>query len=93
MTKGNIIKLKKFIGGSKMQKEFLTVKELYRQKEEYIGKTVKVAGWIRTSRLSKNFGFIELNDGSFFKNMQIVLWNSIKCEVNHQNPINHQATL
>ena len=56
-----------------MQKEFLTVKELYRQKEEYIGKTVKVAGWIRTSRISKNFGFIELNDGSFFKNMQIVL--------------------
>lgn len=32
-----------------------------------------MAGWIRTSRLSKNFGFIELNDGSFFKNMQIVL--------------------
>lgn len=56
-----------------MQKEFLTVKELYRQKEEYLGKTVKVAGWIRTSRISKNFGFIELNDGSFFKNMQIVL--------------------
>lgn len=56
-----------------MQKEFLTVKELYRQKEEYIGKTVKVAGWIRTSRLSKNFGFIELNDGSFFKNMQIII--------------------
>ena len=56
-----------------MQEQFLTVKELYRQKEEYIGKTVKVAGWIRTSRGSKNFGFIELNDGSFFKNMQIIL--------------------
>ena len=56
-----------------MQQEFLTVKELYRQKEEYIGKTVKVAGWIRTSRASKNFGFVELNDGSFFKNMQVVL--------------------
>ncbi|HAU4830371.1 TPA: asparagine--tRNA ligase [Clostridioides difficile] len=55
-----------------MQKEFITVKELYREKEHYIGKTVKVAGWIRTSRVSKNFGFIELNDGSFFKNMQIV---------------------
>ena len=55
-----------------MQKEFITVKELYREKEQYIGKTVKVAGWIRTSRVSKNFGFIELNDGSFFKNMQIV---------------------
>ena len=56
-----------------MQKEFLEIKELYRNKEAYIGQTVKVAGWIRTSRMSKNFGFIELNDGSFFKNMQIVL--------------------
>lgn len=56
-----------------MQKEFLTVRELYKNKESYIGKTVKVAGWIRTSRDSKNFAFIELNDGSFFKNMQIVL--------------------
>ncbi|MDR0879780.1 MAG: asparagine--tRNA ligase [Clostridioides sp.] len=55
-----------------MQKEFITVKELYRNQEEYVGKKVKVAGWIRTSRGSKNFGFIELNDGSFFKNMQIV---------------------
>ena len=52
-----------------MQKDFLTVKELYRNQETYVGKTVKVAGWIRTSRSSKNFGFIELNDGSFFKNM------------------------
>ena len=55
-----------------MQKQFITVKELYRNQEEYIGKTVKLAGWIRTSRGSKNFGFIELNDGSFFKNMQII---------------------
>ena len=56
-----------------MQKQFVTIKELYRNKEEYIGKTVKVAGWIRTSRASKNFGFVELNDGRKIKNMQIVL--------------------
>lgn len=56
-----------------MQKEFLEVKTLYRNSEEFIGKTVHVAGWIRTSRISKKFGFIELNDGSFFKNIQIVL--------------------
>ena len=68
-----------------MQKEFLTVKELYRQKEEYIGKTVKVAGWIRTSRLSKNFGFIELNDGSFFKNMQIVLDEKLENFIKENN--------
>ena len=56
-----------------MQKKFIEIKDLYRNKEEYIDKDVKVAGWIRTSRISKNFGFIELNDGSFFKNMQIVV--------------------
>ena len=56
-----------------MQKEFIEIKQLYRNKEQYIDKTVKVAGWVRTSRMSKNFGFIELNDGSFFKNMQIVI--------------------
>ena len=56
-----------------MQKEFIEIKQLYRNKEQYIDKTVKVARWIRTSRMSKNFGFIELNDGSFFKNMQIVI--------------------
>lgn len=56
-----------------MQKEFLEVKNLYRDKEEYLGKTVRVAGWMRTSRISKKFGFVELNDGSFFKNIQIVV--------------------
>ena len=56
-----------------MQKEFIEINQLYRNKDEYIDKKVKVAGWIRTSRMSKNFGFIELNDGSFFKNMQIVI--------------------
>ena len=56
-----------------MQKDFIQVKDLYRDKEQYIDKDVKVAGWIRTSRISKKFGFIELNDGSFFKNMQVVL--------------------
>ncbi|MEG0855484.1 MAG: asparagine--tRNA ligase [Terrisporobacter sp.] len=56
-----------------MQKNFLEIKDLYRNKEQYIDRDVRVAGWIRTSRVSKNFGFIELNDGSFFKNMQIVL--------------------
>lgn len=56
-----------------MQKEFLEVKNLYRDKEEYLGKTVRVAGWMRTSRISKKFGFVELNDGSFFKNIQVVV--------------------
>jgi len=50
----------------------LSVKQLYRESESYFGKQVEVAGWVRTIRDSKAFGFIELNDGSFFKNVQIV---------------------
>ncbi len=49
------------------------IKALYRETENYGGKEITVSGWIRNSRMSKNFGFIELNDGSFFKNLQIVL--------------------
>lgn len=48
------------------------VKHLYRESGSFGGQTVTVAGWIRTIRSSKSFGFIELNDGSFFKNLQIV---------------------
>lgn len=49
-----------------------TVKSIYRQTADYSNKEVTLGGWIRTMRVSKNFGFIELNDGSFFKNIQIV---------------------
>ena len=50
----------------------ITIRQLYRNSEEYYGKKVQVSGWIRTVRDSKTFGFIEINDGSFFKNLQIV---------------------
>ena len=48
------------------------IKKIYTDIDAYSGKTVTVAGWARTIRDSKAFGFIELNDGSFFKNSQIV---------------------
>jgi len=48
------------------------VKSLYRDTEKYADQTVQVSGWIRNLRDSKAFGFIELNDGSFFKSVQIV---------------------
>jgi asparaginyl-tRNA synthetase len=49
-----------------------TVKKIYRQPEEYYDKEVSLSGWIRNNRNSKVFGFIELNDGSFFKSIQVV---------------------
>ncbi len=50
----------------------LPLKELNKQLANYDGQTVTVAGWARTIRDSKAFGFIELNDGSCFKSTQIV---------------------
>ncbi len=48
------------------------IRELYRNKEEYIGKQITVGGWIRSIRDSKTFGFIVVNDGTFFEPLQIV---------------------
>ena len=54
------------------------VKNLYRNIDKYNQENIKVSGWIRTLRDSKTFGFIELNDGSFFNNVQIVFDNTLK---------------
>ncbi len=48
------------------------IRELYRNREAYIGKEVTVGGWIRSIRDSKTFGFIVVNDGTFFEPLQIV---------------------
>ena len=55
----------------------ITVKDLYTNTNEFDGKEIQVAGWVRTCRESKTFGFIELNDGSYFKNVQIVYENNL----------------
>ena len=55
----------------------ITIKDLYKNEEMYISKEIQVSGWIRTLRDSKTFGFIEINDGSFFKNLQIVFDDSL----------------
>ena len=49
------------------------IKQLFRTTDDFANKEVTISGWIRTIRVSKSFGFIELNDGSFFKNLQIVI--------------------
>lgn len=52
--------------------ELVTVRQIFRETDTLLNKKIKVGGWVRTIRDSKTFGFIELNDGSFFKNLQIV---------------------
>ena len=48
------------------------IKQIFRTPEQFLEQEIEVAGWVRSIRVSKKFGFIELNDGSFFQNLQIV---------------------
>ena len=50
----------------------VTVRQLFRETETFADSEVTVRGWIRTNRGSNKFGFVELNDGSFFKSVQVV---------------------
>ncbi|MBO4941506.1 MAG: asparagine--tRNA ligase [Clostridia bacterium] len=51
----------------------MKIKEVFLKSNDLGGKKVSINGWVRTLRASKSFGFIELNDGSFFKNIQVVI--------------------
>lgn len=54
-----------------------SVRDMYKFKESFIGKEVEIEGWIKTKRSSKKLGFIELNDGTFFKNLQVIYEENI----------------
>lgn len=51
--------------------------DLYKNTEFYLSKKVLLRGWIRYNRIGKNCGFIELNDGTIFKNIQIIYENTL----------------
>jgi asparaginyl-tRNA synthetase len=48
------------------------IKQVFRESEKFLDKEIEIEGWIRTLRSSKKFGFIEVNDGTFFSNLQVV---------------------
>lgn len=50
----------------------LTVKQIFRNPEQYADREIKIGGWMRKKRASNAFAFIELNDGTFFKSIQVV---------------------
>ena len=52
---------------------YTKIAAIYADSEALSGQTVTVGGWVRTIRDMKTFGFIELNDGSCFKNLQVVM--------------------
>lgn len=52
---------------------YTLIKDLNKNYQQFMQKEITVSGWARKIRISKNFGFIELNDGSFFKGLQVVV--------------------
>ena len=56
----------------------ITVKNLYKNTDKFVNQEITIEGWVKTVRDSKNFGFIELNDGTFFKNVQIVFHDTLE---------------
>ena len=52
--------------------DLISVRELYKNTDQYAGQTVSVGGWVRNRRGSKQFGFIMLNDGTYFNPVQVV---------------------
>lgn len=50
----------------------ITIRELYKKQAEYMDQTITVAGWLKSNRDSKSFGFMVMSDGTFFEPIQIV---------------------
>ncbi|MDF2886426.1 MAG: asparaginyl-tRNA synthetase [Lacrimispora sp.] len=58
--------------------ELTTVRQIYRDKDSFLNKEVTIGGWVRSLRDSKTFGFIVLNDGSYFDTLQIVYHDTME---------------
>jgi len=56
----------------------VTVKELIRNGEQFLDQEVQISGWVRKIRSQKSFGFIEINDGSFFNGIQVVFEDNLE---------------
>ena len=52
--------------------DLVNIRDLYREQKEYLEKEVMIGGWLRSKRDSKSFGFLVINDGTFFEPLQVV---------------------
>lgn len=57
--------------------DLITVRQLYKQPEEYLDKEIQIGGWVRNLRDSKSFGFIVVSDGSYFETLQVVYHDNL----------------
>ena len=52
--------------------ELTNIRDLFRSQQQYVDQKVAIGGWVRSNRKSKAFGFIMVNDGTFFEPVQVV---------------------
>ncbi len=57
--------------------ELITVRELFKNTDKYVDQEIEIGGWVRNKRPSKQFGFIVLNDGTYFTPVQVVYNDTI----------------
>ncbi len=58
--------------------DLLAIREIFKNKDAYIGKEITVGGWVKSLRDSKAFGFIVMNDGTFFEPLQVVYHDTME---------------
>lgn len=58
--------------------DYIYLNELYEKEKDYLGKKIKLKGWIRNHRKQKDFGFIQFSDGTCFKQLQLVYDHQLK---------------
>ncbi len=58
--------------------ELITIRDLFKNTKDYVGKTIEVGGWVRSIRASKAFGFIVLSDGTYFTPLQVVYHDTME---------------
>ena len=58
--------------------DLITVREIYRDRDKFLGKEIQIGGWVRSIRDSKTFGFIVVSDGSYFDTLQVVYHDNME---------------
>ena len=58
--------------------DLISVRELFKNTAAYAGQEVEIGGWVRANRKSKQFGFISLNDGTYFTPVQVVYTDAME---------------
>ncbi len=58
--------------------QLVSIRDIFRNREEYLNKEISVGGWVRSNRDSKSFGFVIINDGTFFEPLQVVYHDTME---------------